>query len=313
MRASLLKFIPREYFCSQQLLIALLLEWGNNFSAQNMTNASIRSEGLAAFWQETSAFTTRWFIQLQRRPTTLIAGVLQPLMWLVLFGALFSYAPAGMFGEGQTYLQFLAAGIIVFTAFSGALNSGLPLLFDREFGFLNRMLVAPLVSRFSIVFASAIFIISLSVVQTLAIIGVSVLMGASLPSLSGCGVVAIVLVLLILGFTMLSLGLSFAMPGHQEMLAFIFLVNLPLIFSSTALAPLSFMPTWLQWVASLNPLSFAIEPVRYVFSHADWAWSSVVLIAPWGNLTILGAIAFLVGFAITVAISIRGVLTRGVA
>ncbi|MDX1977685.1 MAG: ABC transporter permease [Pseudanabaenaceae cyanobacterium bins.68] len=268
---------------------------------------------LSNFWQETGAFTNRWFIQLQRRPTTLIAGVLQPLMWLILFGALFSYAPAGMFGEGQTYLQFLAAGIIVFTAFSGALNSGLPLLFDREFGFLNRMLVAPLVSRFSIVLASAFFIISLSLVQTLAIIAVSVVMGAALPSWSGCALMALVLVLLILGFTMLSLGLSFAMPGHQEMLAFIFLVNLPLIFSSTALAPLSFMPTWLQWVASLNPLSFAIEPVRYVFSHSAWQWSSVILVAPWGNLTILGAIAYLSGFAAVVALSIRGILRRGVA
>lgn len=96
------------------------------------------------------ALTTRLFIQLRRRPTTLIAGVLQPLMWLLLFGALFSGLPKGLVGDGQTYVQFLAAGIIVFTAFSSALNSGLPMLFDREFGFLNRILVAPLVSRFSI-------------------------------------------------------------------------------------------------------------------------------------------------------------------
>lgn len=289
------------------MVISPELRLGNHSANQRPGNQ------LSDFWQETGAFTNRWFIQLQRRPTTLIAGVLQPLMWLILFGALFSYAPAGMFGEGQSYLQFLAAGIIVFTAFSGALNSGLPLLFDREFGFLNRMLVAPLVSRFSIVLASAFFIMSLSLVQTLAIVGVSVVMGATLPSLSGCGLMALVLVLLILGFTMLSLGLSFAMPGHQEMLAFIFLVNLPLIFSSTALAPLSFMPTWLQWVASLNPLSFAIEPVRYVFSHGVWDWSSVILMAPWGSLTIGGAIAYLVGFVVVVGLSIRGILRRGVA
>ena len=116
----------------------------------------------AEFQQEVSALTTRLFIQLRRRPTTLIAGVLQPLMWLLLFGALFSGLPKGLVGDGQTYVQFLAAGIIVFTAFSSALNSGLPMLFDREFGFLNRILVAPLVSRFSIIAASAIFIIALS-------------------------------------------------------------------------------------------------------------------------------------------------------
>lgn len=267
----------------------------------------------AEFQQETIALTKRLFIQLRRRPITLIAGVLQPLMWLVLFGALFHYAPAGFLGDGQTYIQFLAAGIIVFTAFSSALNSGLPVLFDREFGFLNRMLVAPLVSRFSIVLASAIFIMSLSVIQTVAIVAVSSFMGAGLPSLAGLGLMAFVIMLFVIGFTMLSLGLAFAMPGHQELLAFIFLVNLPLIFSSTALAPLSFMPTWLQWVASLNPLSFAIEPIRYVYSHADWNWQSVLLHAPWGEMTMGLAIAELIGFAAIVGLVIRGVLRRGVA
>ena len=267
----------------------------------------------ADFRQEVTALTTRLFIQLRRRPTTLIAGVLQPLMWLLLFGALFSGLPKGLVGDGQTYVQFLAAGIIVFTAFSSALNSGLPMLFDREFGFLNRILVAPLVSRFSIIAASAIFIIALSMVQTLVIVSVSGLMGAGLPSLSGLAVMSLILMLLIVDFTMLSLGLAFAMPGHQEMLAFIFLVNLPLMFSSTALAPLAFMPTWLQWIASLNPLSWAIEPIRYVYSHSTWSWDSVVFTAPWGNMTILSAAIALLGFGIFVSIFIRGTLRRGIA
>ena len=267
----------------------------------------------ADFQQEVVALTTRLFIQLRRRPTTLIAGVLQPLMWLLLFGALFSGLPKGLVGDGQTYVQFLAAGIIVFTAFSSALNSGLPMLFDREFGFLNRILVAPLVSRFSIIAASAIFIMALSMVQTLAIVSVSGLMGAGLPSASGLALMALILTLLIVDFTMLSLGLAFAMPGHQEMLAFIFLVNLPLMFSSTALAPLAFMPTWLQWIASLNPLSWAIEPIRYVYSHSVWGWDSVIFNAPWGSMTIASAAIALLGFGALVMVAIRGVLRRGVA
>ncbi|NJK33563.1 MAG: ABC transporter permease [Oscillatoriales cyanobacterium SM2_2_1] len=267
----------------------------------------------AAFRQETLALTQRLFIQLRRRPATLIAGVLQPLMWLLLFGALFSGLPAGLVGENQSYIQFLTAGIIVFTAFSGALNSGLPMLFDREFGFLNRMLVAPLVSRFSIVVSSAIFIITLSLVQTLAIALASGAMGATLPSLSGLGLVSLVVIVLVMDFTMLSLGLSFAMPGHQEMLALIFLVNLPLIFSSTALAPLTFMPSWLQWVASLNPLSWAIEPIRYVYTHGEWSWHSVVMAAPWGSMTVGIALALLLSFGGLMALAIRGVLRRGVA
>ncbi|ELS33585.1 MULTISPECIES: ABC transporter permease [Pseudanabaena] len=267
----------------------------------------------ADFLQEVTALTKRLFIQLRRRPTTLIAGVLQPLMWLLLFGALFSGLPKGLVGDDQTYVQFLAAGIVVFTAFSSALNSGLPMLFDREFGFLNRILVAPLVSRFSIIVASAIFIIALSMVQTAAIVSVSGFMGAGLPSLSGLAVMSFILMLLIVDFTMLSLGLAFAMPGHQEMLAFIFLVNLPLMFSSTALAPLAFMPTWLQWIASLNPLSWAIEPIRYVYSHATWAWNSVIFTAPWGDMTMIEAAIALGTFGILVGFFIRGTLRRGIA
>lgn len=110
-----------------------------------ITQANLTPPGLFSpeFVQETLALAKRLFIQLQRRPSTLIAGIVQPLMWLVLFGALFKNVPQGMFGVSQSYGQFLCAGVIVFTAFSGALNAGLPVMFDREFGFLNRLLVAP--------------------------------------------------------------------------------------------------------------------------------------------------------------------------
>jgi ABC-2 type transport system permease protein len=265
------------------------------------------------FIQETLALTKRLFIQLQRRPTTLVAGIVQPLMWLVLFGALFKNVPQGMFGVSQNYGQFLCAGVIVFTAFSGALNAGLPVMFDREFGFLNRLLVAPLASRFSIVLASAIFITTLSLIQTAAIIGVSTFLGAGLPNLPGLGIVVLIVLLLVLGVTALSLGLTFALPGHIELIAVIFVTNLPLLFASTALVPLAFMPTWLQIVASLNPLSFAIEPIRYVYLHSDWTLSSIVMQAPWGNLSLGATLLLLVGFDAIALISIQKLLQRKLA
>ena len=106
---------------------------------------------LSELSQETLALTRRLFLQLARRPSTLVAGILQPLIWLILFSALFAKAPDGLLPGGSSYGRFLGAGVIVFTAFSGALNAGLPVMFDREFGFLNRLLVAPLRSRSSIV------------------------------------------------------------------------------------------------------------------------------------------------------------------
>ena len=263
--------------------------------------------------QETLALTRRLFIQLQRRPSTLVAGIIQPVMWLFLFGALFQNAPQGLFGNSHSYGQFLGAGVIVFTAFGGALNAGLPVMFDREFGFLNRLLVAPLASRFSIVLASALFIVSQSLLQAAVIVVAAAFLGAGLPNIAGLGAIALIVFLLALGVTALSLGLAFTLPGHIELIAVIFVTNLPLLFASTALAPLSFMPQWLQVVASLNPLSYAIEPIRYLYLHKDWGLNSLVMQAPWGDITFGGAMLVLLGFNVVALLSIQPLLRRSLA
>ncbi|MGF1461048.1 MAG: ABC transporter permease [Leptolyngbyaceae cyanobacterium] len=288
-----------------------LRQWKSQTSSAGQETPGLFS---GAFLQETGAMTRRLFIQLQRRPSTLVAGVIQPVMWLILFGALFQNVPSGLFGDSTNYGQFLGAGIIVFTAFGGALNAGLPVMFDREFGFLNRFLVAPLASRYSIVAASAIFIAAMSLVQTAAIIGLSALLGAGLPDLVGLGLVVLIVLTLVLGVTALSLGLAFALPGHIELIAVIFVTNLPLLFSSTALVPLSFMPNWLQIVASLNPLSYAIEPIRYIYLHpGDWAWDSVVMQAPFGGVTLVAALAVLLGFCAASLALVQPLLRRRIA
>ncbi len=264
----------------------------------------------AEFIQETTALTKRLFIQLQRRPSTLVAGIVQPLMWLILFGALFQYAPEGLLGEGIAYEKFLAPGVIVFTAFSGALNAGLPVMFDREFGFMNRLLVAPLSTRFSIVAPSTVYIISLSLLQTAAIVGVSALLGAGLPSLAGLGAIALIVFLIVAGVTALSLGLAFALPGHVELIAVIFVTNLPLLFASTALAPLNFMADWLKVVASLNPLTYAIEPIRYIYLNGSWHLGSVVLETPWFNLPFGITLLALLAFDVVILLLIQPILRR---
>ncbi|NES99709.1 MAG: ABC transporter permease [Sphaerospermopsis sp. SIO1G2] len=284
---------------------------------QQLTSPSISTETTPNFFgeivQETSALTRRLFIQLQRRPSSLAAGIIQPVMWLVLFGALFQNAPKGLFGDTTNYGQFLAAGVIVFTAFAGALNAGLPVMFDREFGFLNRLLVAPLASRFSIVFASAIFIISQSLLQAAVIVGAAAFLGAGLPDTAGLAAITMIVFLLALGVTAISLGLAFALPGHIELIAVIFVTNLPLLFASTALAPLSFMPGWLQIVATLNPLSYAIEPIRYLYLNGNWGLNDVVMHAFWGDVTFGSALLVLLGFAVVGLLSIQPQLRKTLA
>ncbi|MDB9423337.1 ABC transporter permease [Microcystis aeruginosa CS-563/04] len=281
--------------------------------APNPTRAATVDDGgnvLGEFLQETLAMTKRLFIQLQRRPSTLIAGVIQPFMWLILFGALFYNAPQGLFGNDLSYAKFLAPGVIVFTAFSGALNAGLPVMFDREFGFLNRLLVAPLTTRYSIVAASTIYIIALSFIQTASIVVASAFLGAGLPSLAGLGAIALIVFLIVLGMTALSLSLTFALPGHIELIAVIFVTNLPLLFASTALAPLNFMADWLRVIASLNPLTYAIEPIRYIYFNQHWSFDSIVLQTPWLDLNFLTVLALLLAFDLLILLAIQPLLRR---
>ena len=266
-------------------------------------------DALAELTQETLALTRRLFLQLIRRPSTLVAGVLQPLIWLILFGALFANAPEGLLPGGMSYGRFLGAGVIVFTAFSGALNAGLPVMFDREFGFLNRLLVAPLRSRSSIVLSSVIYITALSLVQSLAIMITASLLGYGWPGAAGLVLVMATLLLLVFAVTALSLGLAFALPGHIELIAVIFVANLPLLFASTALAPLSFMPAWLGWLAALNPLTFAIEPIRAAYS-GPLDLSAVLLEAPYGNLTGQTCLLVLLVLTIGLFLLIRPLLNR---
>lgn len=235
-----------------------------------------QSGALAELSQETLALTRRLFLQLMRRPSTLIAGVLQPLIWLILFGALFANAPEGLLPGGMSYGRFLGAGVIVFTAFSGALNAGLPVMFDREFGFLNRLLVAPLRSRSSIVLASVIYITALSLLQSLAIMGTAAVLGYGWPGISGLALVLVTLLLLVFAVTALSLGLAFALPGHIELIAVIFVANLPtcgpLASPPTAIPPRSSEaispsgvwsppPTWPMWRQGSGCSSVGSSPI----------------------------------------------------
>ena len=278
-------------------------------TSQPISSSRVQPTALAELWQETAALTRRLFLQLIRRPSTLVAGVLQPLIWLILFGALFAKAPEGLLPGGMSYGRFMGAGVIVFTAFSAALNAGLPLMFDREFGFLNRLLVAPLRSRSSIVLASVLYITALSVIQSIAIMGTAAVLGYGWPGGSGLLLVLVTLLLLVFAVTALSLGLAFALPGHIELIAVIFVANLPLLFASTALAPLSFMPPWLGWLASLNPLTFAIEPIRAAY-QGPLDLSAVLLEAPYGDVTGQTCLLVLAALTLGLFLLIRPLLNR---
>jgi ABC-2 type transport system permease protein len=137
-------------------------------------------------------------------------------------------------------------------------------------------------------------------------------MGNGLPSLAGMPILLITLLLISTAVTALSLGLSFALPGHVELLAITLLVNLPLLFTSTALAPLNAMPNWLRWVASLNPLSWAIEPIRSSYNH-HFSWNATVLQTPFASLSNTHCLILLTIFSAACLMAIRPLVNRKLA
>ena len=90
---------------------------------------------MTAYRRGSIALTRRWLWHLRREPAGLIASIAQPVLWLVLFGNLF--AKSQMVAD-HSYIAFMTAGVMVMTAFNGALNGGVELLFDRESGLLRR-------------------------------------------------------------------------------------------------------------------------------------------------------------------------------
>ncbi len=248
---------------------------------------------------EIKALSWRWFLHSKRRPMVLVAGLMQPLIWLVLFSAVFKNSPMRDLVGSGSYLAFITPGALVFTAFTGALNGGVPILFDRELGFLDRLLVAPLRSRFSIIWATGLHIFVMTLLQCVVILLLTAAMGVRFQGgIAGALVVILVLALISLLFTTLSLALSFVLRQHFELISIIMIISLPMVFMSTAFAPVEYMPTWLAYPVAVNPITLAVEPMRAVFFSADWGWGAPVFQAPFAAMSILHCLVLLALFSV---------------
>lgn len=255
----------------------------------------------AAFWQETAALTRRWMLQAARERMMIIFGLMQPLLWLLLFGNVFSgvarWRPEA-FGT-DSYLAFQTAGILALTVLGNAMMGGIPLLFDRESGMLAKILATPS-SRSSLLASRFLFTSAFSLAQTLLILGVACLMGVRIAS-GAAGLVALLWVafLLSVGFTLLSLMLAFIFPSHGAFFAVTGFITQPLLFVSSALMPLSVMPATLRTVAWLNPLTHAIEAIR-----------AAILEPALPGMLFLRSSVLLVLFDIVVFVKAAGVIRR---
>lgn len=208
-----------------------------------------------------------WQRQMKRylRSRSRVLGAIgQPVLFLLALG----YGIGAVYkkaGQGN-YLEFLVPGIIVQTLLFSGVFWGIQILFDKRFGFLKELLVAP-VSRTRILLGSALGGATISLIQAVLVFIISIFLGyrpenwALLP--------LAFLIALVLSVTLTSFGAGIAsmvedFQGFQGINNFLIF---PLFFLSSALYPLTNVPDWLRILSSINPLSYAVDALRYSLIH----------------------------------------------
>jgi ABC-2 type transport system permease protein len=212
--------------------------------------------------RHTGYMTTTHLRQLWRQPWWIAVSLVQPVIWLLLFGALFeSVADLPGFGS-DSYIEFLAPGIVIMTAFFSAGWTGMGLLEDLDRGVTDRLLVSP-ISRPALL-AGRVAQQSLTmVIQSLIMVGIALLAGASFPN-EALGVAGLIGIAVLISAPFATLSLAFALVARKEetLIATLTFLQLPLSFISSTLIAAALMPSWMEKVANFNPVEWGVEAGR---------------------------------------------------
>ncbi|HEV8243175.1 MAG TPA: ABC transporter permease [Nitrospirales bacterium] len=213
--------------------------------------------------QEVGALTMRWVKRLSRERFSMLFTLAQPMVfWLIFFGNLFQKTANIQVVQAPSYIAFLAAGVVVMTILNNGLAGGTDLLFDKENGFLERLMSTP-ISRTSVIISRFLFVMTITSGQVLVILGVAYLFGVHpVTGIGGVAVIILIGLLFGVGLTAISMALAFSVKSHGDFFSMLGFLSLPMIFLSTALVPLSAMPGWMAVLARLNPMTWAIDAVR---------------------------------------------------
>lgn len=195
----------------------------------------------------------------------------QPLIWLLLFGALFKAVTRIPGFHGGSYIAFLAPGVVVMLAVSSAGWTGMGFIEDINGGVMDRMLASP-VWRGALNLGSVAQAVLTIVIQSLLIVLLALVLGAHFPGGVG-GVAILVLVGSLLGgaFASLSNGVALLARQRETLIGAVSFVLLPLTFLSSALMQRSLEPGWIRAVSGYNPVNWAADAGRSAaLGHADW-------------------------------------------
>ncbi|MGH3581859.1 MAG: ABC transporter permease [Mycobacterium sp.] len=199
--------------------------------------------------------------KLSHDRTELMTRMVQPALWLLIFGQTFSKLHVIDTG-GVPYLSFLAPGIIAQSALFISIFYGIQIVWDRDAGILAKLMVTPAPAS-ALITGKAFAAGVRSIAQVVGVMVIAYLMGIHLTAnplriLAAMGVV-------VLGsafFACLSMTLAGLVRNRDRMMGIGQAITMPLFFASNALYPVDIMPPWLRWLSAINPLSYEVNALR---------------------------------------------------
>ncbi len=234
----------------------------------------------------------------------LIGSITFPLLFLFVFGSGLN-ARMGLFGSGVDFTQFIFPGIIGMTVLMSSFMAGVSVVWDREFGFLKEVLVAP-ISRASVAMGKTLGAATVALLQGMLILLFAPLIGVSLSIWT---VLAVMPLMFLLAISLGSLGVLLAtrIRSMEAFQATMQMLMFPMVFLSGAFFPLQGLPTWMNILVKVNPATYGIAPIRQVilgtapdssssinlFGHTLSLWNDITILAIFGAaMTLLAMWSF---------------------
>ena len=232
----------------------------------------------------------RDFIRYFREKSQLYGSLSRPILWLFVLGLGLRGSASGI--GNINYTQFIFPGIIAMTAIFTSIQSAISIIWDREFGFLKEILVAP-VPRTSIVIGKGLAGTTLSLIQGCIIILLAPLVHVRIPLVN---IIPLILVLAVMSFGLTGIGIVIAarMTSFQGFGTIMNFIIMPMWFLSGALFPARNLPIWLNALVRVNPLTYGVDLVRKLvlgFSYHSPVFDFVFLVC-FGALTVGAAVFF---------------------
>ena len=204
----------------------------------------------------------REFKKFVRERSRLVSAIARPLVWLFLVGAGMSRLVPPV--DGVSYMQFIFPGILGMTILFSSMFSSLSIIWDKEFGFMKEILVAP-VSRLSIVIGKAL---SGSIISTLQAVIVLLLFPLLGLKLGVTDIISAVFICMLVSFSVSAFGIVIATfyESYESFSAIMNFIIMPMFFLSGAMYPVKLLPEALRFAAQLNPLTYGVDALKHVIS-----------------------------------------------